>query len=159
MKKSLVAYFSASGTTARVAKDLAQVTGSDLFEIRPQVPYTEADLDWTKKDSRSSVEMKDSASRPPLAALPPDLSAYEVVFIGFPVWWYREPSIVDTFMEAAAWHGQLVVPFATSGGSGIGGAADNMQKLAPQASVRAGTLFRASVSSQALADWGTPYLK
>ena len=159
MKKSLVAYFSASGNTARVAKDLAQVTGSDLFEIRPQVPYTEADLDWTNKTSRSSVEMKDHDCRPPLAALPPDLSAYEVVFVGFPIWWYREPSIIDTFMEAAAWNGQQVVPFATSGGSSMGSAANNLQKLAPQAAVRAGTLLRASISAQALADWAAAYVK
>lgn len=157
MKKSLVAFFSAGGVTARVAKSLAQAVNADTFEIRPQTLYTAADLDWTNKNSRSSVEMRDRSCRPPLAVLPPDLSAYEVIFVGFPVWWYREPSIIDTFMESAVFDGKIVVPFATSGGSGLGDAAKNMQALAPKAVVKAGKLFSRDVSQDTLKTWAETY--
>ena len=153
MKKSLVAYFSASGITAAVAKRLAQTTQADLFEIKPQVPYTDADLDWTNKKSRSSVEMQDRACRPPLADAVPNLSAYDVIFVGFPVWWYREPSIIDTFMESADFTGKTVVPFCTSGGSGLGDSAKNMQALAPDARVLDGKRFSPSASAEELKNW------
>ena len=117
--KTLVAYFSAGGTTARVAGEIASAVGGDLFEIRPQTPYSVADLDWTDKHSRSSVEMNDSGCRPLLAESVGDLSAYDTVFIGFPIWWYTEPRIVDTFIDEAHLSGKTVIPFATSGGSGI----------------------------------------
>nr|MCR5380548.1 NAD(P)H-dependent oxidoreductase [Lentisphaeria bacterium] len=100
MSKTLVTYFSASGVTAKMAQRLASAIKADLFEIQPETPYTEADLDWRNDKSRSSVEMKDKSSRPPIAAKVADMSQYDVVFVGFPVWWYREPSIIDTFMEA-----------------------------------------------------------
>lgn len=158
MKKSLVAYFSASGITAQLAKRLAQTIGADTFEIIPQVLYTQADLDWTDKTSRSTLEMKDKACRPPLAHPVPDLSKYEVVFIGFPVWWYREPSIVDTFIEAFQWNGQMVVPFATSGGSGLGDAAKNMQALAPKAVIKEGKLWSRETDSLELKLWAERYL-
>ena len=121
--KALVAYFSATGTTKGVAERLAGAIGADLFEIVPETPYTEADLDWRNKQSRSSVEMADRASRPAVAGAVTNLADYATVFVGFPIWWYREPSIVDTFVEsnAAALAGKTVVPFATSGGSGMCG--------------------------------------
>ena len=158
MKKSLVAYFSASGITAAVSKRLAQTTQADLFEIKPQIPYTNADLDWTNKKSRSSVEMQDRACRPPLADATPDLTAYDVIFVGFPVWWYREPSIIDTFLEAADFSGKTIIPFATSGSSGMGDSAQNMQTLAPKATVKNGQRFDANVSTATLSDWSKKYL-
>ena len=98
MAKALVAYFSVSGTTKRLAERLAQATGADLFEIKPAQPYTAADVDWRNKRSRSSVEMEDRSSRPAIASKVADMASYDVVFVGFPIWWYREPSIIDTFM-------------------------------------------------------------
>ena len=115
----LVAYFSASGTTARAAKAIAQAVGGNLYEIRPAVPYTAADLDWTNKKSRSSVEMNDPACRPAIAAPVENMDQYDTVFLGFPIWWYVEPRIVDTFLESHALAGKRVIPFATSGGSGM----------------------------------------
>ena len=98
MKKSLVTYFSASGVTAELAKRLAKSVQADIYEIRPQIPYTDADLNWMDKTSRSSVEMKDVSSRPAIVLPTPDMQKYDVIFVGFPVWWYREPSIIDTFL-------------------------------------------------------------
>lgn len=153
MKKSLVTYFSASGVTAKVAQRLAQAAKADLYEIRPQTPYTTADLNWTDRNSRSSVEMRNPDCRPALASPVPNVSGYEVVFVGFPVWWYREPSIIDTFMESCTWNGQTVVPFATSGGSGLGESSANMQKLAPKAKIKEGKRFTANVAEGELACW------
>ena len=120
MSKILVAYFSASGETARLAKTLAGVTGGDLFEIRPQTAYTAADLDWNNAKSRSSVEMNDPKSRPAMAETP-WLAGYDTVFVGFPIWWYQAPRIIETFLESYDFSGKTVIPFATSGGSGMGG--------------------------------------
>lgn len=120
-KNILVAYFSASGETARLARTIAQATGGVLFEIEPEDPYTAADLDWNDKRSRSSVEMNDPASRPAVASCVADMDAYDTVFVGFPIWWYVAPTIVSTFLEAYDFAGKTVVPFATSGGSGMGG--------------------------------------
>ena len=120
MSKILVAYFSASGETARLAKTLADVTGGDLFKIRPQTAYTAADLDWNNAKSRSSVEMNDPKSRPPMAEVP-QLAGYDTVFVGFPIWWYQAPRIIETFLESYDFSGKTVIPFATSGGSGMGG--------------------------------------
>ncbi len=158
MKKILVAYFSASGVTASLAKRLAQSIHADIFEIKPQTPYTKDDLNWTDRNSRSSVEMRDPACRPPLATPMPDLSAYGTIFIGFPVWWYREPSIIDTFMESGNWNGQTVIPFATSGGSGLGDASNNMQKLAPKATLKPGKRFTANATENELIAWAKEML-
>lgn len=158
MKKSLVTYFSASGVTAELAKRLAKSVQADIYEIRPQIPYTDADLNWMDKTSRSTLEMKDPSCRPAIVQPVPDVQQYDVVFVGFPVWWYREPSIIDTFMEACKWNGQKVVPFATSGSSGIGSADKNMQKLAPSTTVEAGKRLDANMSESALADWAQKYL-
>ena len=153
MSKTLVAYFSASGTTAKVAKKMAEAIGADLFEIKPETPYTGADLNWQNKNSRSSVEMNDRSSRPAIAVKAADMPQYDVVFVGFPVWWYREPSIIDTFMESYDFAGKTVIPFATSGGSGLGDSAANMQKLAKGAKVVNGKRFSGSVSSEELKAW------
>ena len=153
MSKTLVAYFSASGTTAKVAKKMAEAIGADLFEIKPETPYTGADLNWQNKNSRSSVEMNDRSSRPAIAVKVADMPQYDVVFVGFPVWWYREPSIIDTFMESYDFAGKTVIPFATSGGSGLGDSAANMQKLAKGAKVVNGKRFSGSVSSEELKAW------
>ena len=139
--KALIAYFSATGTTAGVAKRMAEATGADLFEIRPQTPYTEADLDWTNKRSRSTVEMNDASSRPAVAGELPDLSGYDTVLLGFPVWWYVEPRIIDTFLDGTDIDGKRIVHFATSGGSDVAKCVDHMRKLHPEAEWEKGKLL------------------
>ncbi len=129
MSKKLVAYFSASGVTEKAAKTLAAAANADLFEIKPVTPYTNADLDWMDKNSRSTIEMNDPSSRPEIAGKCADMSDYDVVFVGFPVWWYVEPRIIDTFLEGYDFSGKTVIPFATSGGSGLGKTAENFRKI------------------------------
>ena len=158
MGKALVAYFSAGGTTKKVAQRLAGSIGADLHEIEPKVPYTRGDLNWMSKRSRSSVEMNDRSARPEIASRVGDMDKYDVVFVGFPVWWYREPSIIDTFMELYDFSGKTVIPFATSGGSQIGESGGNMQALAKGAKVETGRRFGSSVSEKELADWATRWL-
>ena len=153
MSKTLVAYFSASGVTANMAKKLANAIGADLYEIEPAVKYTNADLDWMDKKSRSSIEMADKNCRPAITGTVDNMAQYDRVFVGFPVWWYREPSIIDTFMEAYDFAGKTVIPFATSGMSQIGDSGANMQKLAPGAKVAAGKRFPNSVSADELKKW------
>ncbi len=158
MKKALVAYFSASGVTAKLAERLADAIGADLSEIEPKARYTSADLDWRNKQSRSSVEMNDRSCRPEINRTVDDMAQYDVVFVGFPVWWYREPSIIDTFMEAYDFSGKTVVPFATSGGSGIGDSVANLQMLAAGAKIATGKRFDANTSADKLADWAKQWL-
>ncbi len=155
--KALVAYFSASGVTKGLAERLAAAAGADLFEIVPETLYTQEDLDWRNQNSRSSVEMKDPACRPAIAGKVADMGQYDVVFVGFPVWWYREPSIIDTFMEAYDFAGKTVVPFATSGTSGIGDSGKNMQALAPRAKVAAGKRFDARAGEAELKAWAAEW--
>lgn len=138
--KVLVAYFSASGVTARAAREIAAATGGELFEIAPALPYSRADLDWTDKNSRSSVEMNDEGCRPAMKSAPPDPSGFDRIFIGFPIWWYVEPRIIDTFLEILDLTGKEVVAFATSGGSGITGAERRMRALCPAAKWQKGKL-------------------
>lgn len=130
--KILVTYFSASGVTARAAKEIASSVGADIAEIKPAVPYTSADLDWMDKKSRSTLESKDENSRPEMAA-DIDVAPYDTVFVGFPVWWYKEPAIIDTFLESGNFSGKKIIPFATSGGSGIEGSEKHMKKICPSA--------------------------
>ncbi|MBQ2617533.1 MAG: NAD(P)H-dependent oxidoreductase, partial [Synergistaceae bacterium] len=120
MSRVLVAYFSASGVTGSVAKKLAEATGADMYEIRPAVKYTSADLNWNNSNSRSSVEMKDKSSRPELADKSAEISGHDVIFLGFPIWWYVAPTIINTFLEAYDFSGKKIILFATSGGSGFG---------------------------------------
>ena len=158
MGKVLVAYFSAGGTTKKVAQRLAGSIGADLHEIEPKVPYTRGDLNWMSKRSRSSVEMNDRSARPEIASRVDDMAQYDVVFVGFPVWWYREPSIIDTFMELYDITGKTVVPFATSGGSRIGDSGKNMQALTKGAKVEAGKRFAANAPEKELVDWASRWL-
>jgi len=153
MSKILVAYFSASGVTARLAQKLAAVTDADLFEIVPETPYTAADLDWTNKASRSSVEMNDPTSRPAVASRAADLSRYDRIFVGFPIWWYTAPTIVNTFLEQYDLTGKTVVPFATSGMSPIGRSAADLRPSAKGAQVLDGRRFSADVPDAELRQW------
>ena len=129
MSKVLVAYFSASGVTKGVAERVAAAAGADLYEIRPAVPYTEADLDWKDKNSRSSVEMADPNSRPAIEGSLPDLSGYNTLFLGFPIWWYVAPTIISTFLEGCDLSGKTIIPFATSGSSGMGRTVEVLKPL------------------------------
>ena len=136
--KTLVAYFSATGTTEAVAKDLAEVTGATIYEIKPEVKYTAADLDWHDQASRSSVEMKDKNSRPAFVQDLKDADTYDVIFIGFPVWWYTAPTIINTFIEAYGFEGKTVIFFATSGGSTIDKANKDFAAAYPKINWKAG---------------------
>lgn len=151
-KKALVAYFSASGTTKKVAETLAQAAGADIYEIKPAVPYTKADLDWTNKKSRSTVEMNDPAFRPAIADSDAGIANYDVVFVGFPIWWYVAPTIINTFLECYDFSGKTVVLFATSGGSGFGKTVEQL-KSSCSADIREGKLLRSSASAAELSDW------
>ena len=158
MTKTLVAYFSASGTTELVAKELAAAIGADLYKIQPEEPYTSADLNWRDKNSRTTLEKNDESSRPAIAGTV-DTAGYDIVFVGFPVWWYVEPRIIDTFLESADFSGMTVVPFATSGGSGLGRAPQRMQTLVPGAEVLAGGLLNGRPSRGELARWAEGALR
>ncbi len=153
MSSKLVAYFSASGVTGSVAQKLAQATGADLYEIRPSVPYTSADLNWNDKNSRSSVEMRDKSSRPALADKNAKLDGHDVIFLGFPIWWYVAPTIINTFLEAYDFTGKTVILFATSGGSGFGQAVAGLQPSAPGTVIREGRVFNRRVSVDELKKW------
>ena len=153
MGKTLVAYFSASGVTAKVAEKLSKAINADLYEIAPEDPYTKADLNWMNKKSRSSVEMNDRSSRPAIGNKVENMEQYDTVFVGFPIWWYREPSIIDTFMESYDFTGKTIIPFATSGGSGLGESYKNLQTLAPGAKVTDGERFSAGISEEKLKAW------
>lgn len=135
MEKKLVAYFSASGVTAKVAKKLAEGLGADIYEIKPAVPYTKEDLDWMNKKSRSSVEMQDKTIRPAIVKDGVDVSPYDTVYLGFPIWWYVAPTIINTFLEAYDFSGKKIVLFATSGTSGFGDTAKELMPSAPGAEI------------------------
>ena len=152
-KKFLVAYFSASGVTAKVAKKLAKASEADLFEIKPAVPYTSADLNCMDQKSRSSVEMKDPASRPAIAEKVANIEEYDTVFIGFPIWWYVAPTIINTFLESYDFSGKTIVPFATSGGSGMGKTNERLKPSCPGAIIKQGRLLNGSLSDSALKKW------
>ena len=156
MSKKLVAYFSASGVTKNAAERLAKAVGADLFEIKPQVPYTNADLDWMNKKSRSSVEMSNPDSRPAIAETFPNMQDYDTVFVGFPIWWYVAPTIINTFLESYDFSGKTMVPFATSGSSGMGKTVDVLKKVCPSANWNAGKMLN-HVSDSALADWAKQF--
>ena len=153
MSKKLVAYFSASGTTARLAENLAEAIGADIFEIVPEVPYTAADLNWQDKHSRSSIEMQDLASRPAIAATRDNMADYDTIFVGFPIWWYVAPTIINTFLESCDLTGKTIIPFATSGGSGIGETNEKLEPSCPGAKLLEGRVFRSSASKTELEAW------
>jgi flavodoxin len=141
MKKVLVAYFSASGVTKAAAQQLAEVTGGTLHEIKPAQPYTDADLDWRDKQSRSSVEMQDKSSRPAITDKLTNMQDYDIIYVGFPIWWYTCPTIINTFMEAYDFKGKTVIPFATSGGSSIKKACEELKAAYPDVNWKEGKLL------------------
>ncbi len=153
MSKKLVAYFSATGTTANVAKNLAAAAGADLYEIKPAVPYTKEDLNWMDKQSRSSVEMRDPGSLPEIADADAKIAGYDVIFIGFPIWWYIAPTIINTFLEAYDFGGKKLVLFATSGSSGFGKAAESLQPSAPNAEIITGEILNGNPGEQKLREF------
>ena len=153
MSKVLVAYFSATGTTAKLAQKLAGAVGGDLHEIRPERPYTSADLNWQDQKSRSSLEMKDRSFRPAVAGRVEDIGRYDTIFIAFPIWWYVAPTIINTFLESYDFSGKTIVLFATSGGSGFGQTVAGLKDSAPRAVIREGKLLNGRQSKEALASW------
>ena len=150
--KVLVAYFSATGTTKGVAQQLAEVTGGTLHEIKPAVAYTDADLDWHNQQSRSSVEMQDKSSRPAITDKLQNMQDYDVIYVGFPIWWYTCPTIINTFMEAYDLKGKTVIPFATSGGSSIEQACADLKSAYPDVNWKEGKLLN-NASKQDLEEW------
>ncbi len=159
MSKTLVAYFSASGTTARVAKELAQAVGADIYEIRPAVPYTKADLNWMDKKSRSSVEMSDKSSRPALADNGANIDTYDTILLGFPIWWYVAPTIINSFLESYDFSGKKIVLFATSGGSGFGKTVAGLKpSVAADAVITEGKVLNGHQTADALKAWAETVL-
>ena len=152
MSKKLVAFFSASGTTKKVAQMIAEEVKADLFEIEPKIPYTRADLDWMNKKSRSSVEMSDKKYRPEIMKKKMDMSSYDEILLGFPIWWYVAPTIVNTFLEAYDFSGKKIVLFATSGGSGFGNTVKELQPSAPDAVITEGSLLNRG-TKQEISEW------
>lgn len=156
MGKSLVAYFSVTGTTQRVAQNLAEAIDADLYEIKPEVPYTAADLTWTNKQSRSSVEMADMSSRPAIQGPLPDMK-YNVLYVGFPIWWYRAPSIINTFLESFNLTDVVVIPFATSGGSAMGKTNEALWPSCVGAVLKEGRVFSRRASKDELKQWSQSF--
>lgn len=154
MSKKLVTYFSASGVTKAVAEKLAQTLGADIFEIAPKVLYTAADLDWRDKTSRSTVEMNDLSYRPEMAEGDVDISAYDTVYVGFPIWWYIAPTIINTFLEKYDWNGKIIVLFATSGGSGWGKTVEKLEDSYKGAEIVEGKIVGPTgVTVEELLEW------
>lgn len=153
MSRKLVAYFSASGVTAKVAEKLSEAIGADLYAIEPEVPYTKADLDWMDKKSRSTIEMNNPASRPAIAGKRDNMNDYDTVFVGFPIWWYVAPTIINTFLESYDLTGKTIIPFATSGGSDMGKTNEKLLPSCKGAKLLDGKVFKASVSGAELAKW------
>ena len=154
MSKKLVAYFSASGVTESVAKMLSEAAGADLYEIKPKVPYTKADLNWMDKNARSTVEMNDKSSRPALADDDAKVAEYDVVFLGFPIWWYVAPTIINTFLEKYDFAGKTIILFATSGSSGFGKTLENLKgSVSDTTVIKEGKLLNGRQSVDALKKW------
>ena len=153
MSKVLVAYFSASGVTANVAGKLAEAAGADLFEIKPETPYTSADLNWQDRESRSSVEMRDISSRPAVSGSVENMAEYDVIFLGFPIWWYVAPHIINSFLEEYDMSGKKIILFATSGGSGFGKSVAGLKDSCPGATVMEGKLLNGNPDVNALKSW------
>ena len=153
MSRKFVAYFSATGATAKVAEKLAEAIGADIYEIEPAVPYSKADLDWTNQKSRSSIEMSDPASRPAIAGKRDNMDDYDTVFVGFPIWWYVAPHIINTFLESYDLTGKTIIPFATSGGSGMGMTNEKLEPSCPNSQLIEGKVFKAHTSKVEITAW------
>lgn len=153
MCKTLVAYFSATGVTAKVAKTLAEAAGADLYEIKPVTPYTKTDLNWMNPFSRSTKEMKGKNNRPPLADDDSDITKYDTILLGFPIWWYIAPTMVNSFLEQQDFSGKQIILFATSGGSDFGKTVSKLEPSCPGAVIREGRVFKRKDSENAPAEW------
>lgn len=153
MSRTLVAYFSATGTTAKVAERLAEAIGADIFAIEPEIPYTDADLNWRDKQSRSSKEMSDKAFRPVVAQKRDNIGDYDTIYVGFPIWWYVAPTIVNTFLEGHDLAGKTIIPFATSGGSGMGRTNEELKPSCPHSTLLDGRVFKVTAARAELAAW------
>lgn len=153
MGRKLVVYFSASGVTAKVAETLSETIGADIYAIEPEVPYTKADLNWMDKQSRSSLEMKDLSSRPAIKGRCDNINEYDTIFVGFPIWWYIAPTIINTFLESYDMSGKTIVPFATSGGSSIGKTNEKLQPSCLNAKLIDGKVFKMTVGKDELSEW------
>ena len=153
MSRKLVAYFSASGVTAKVAETLSEVLGADFYEIKSEVFYTQADLNWRNRQSRSSIEMSDPVFRPAIAGKCDNMADYGTVFVGFPIWWYIAPTIINTFLESHDMTGKTIIPFATSGGSGMGNTNEELMSSCPNAKLIKGKILKANASKAELAAW------
>lgn len=153
MSKKLVAYFSASGVTAKLAETLSSAIGADIFEIKPQKIYTSADLNWQDKKSRSSIEMNNKSFRPAVAGKVENMVDYDTIFVGFPIWWYVAPTIINTFLEQYDFGGKTIVPFATSGGSGMGNTNDELAVSCKGATLKNGRRFSVNTSAEELRQW------
>lgn len=158
MSKVLVAYFSASGVTAKLAERLASAIGADLHEIKPEKPYTSADLDWRDSNSRSSVEMKDKLFRPTIANSVENMDQYDTVFVAFPIWWYVAPTIINTFLEAYNLDGKKIIPLVTSGSSGMGNTNKELAPSCKGATLEEGKRFAANAGEKELADWANKFI-
>ncbi len=158
MSKKLVAYFSASGVTKKAAELLAKAAGADIYEIKPKVPYTSADLNWMDKQSRSSVEMKDTASRPEIADTDAKPENYDTIFLGFPIWWYIAPTIINTFLESYDFSQKTIVLFATSGGSRFGKTVDNLKgSVSENTVIKEGKILNGKLSEDELKQWADKF--
>ena len=153
MSNKLVAYFSASGVTAKVAETLAEAIGADIFEIEPKVPYTEVDLNWMDKKARSTIEMNDPDSRPEIAVKRDNMKDYDTIFVGFPIWWYVAPTIINTFLESYDLTGKMIIPFATSGGSGMGKTNARLAPSCKGTKLLDGKVFKSNAGHKELAAW------
>lgn len=152
MSKTLVAYFSCSGVTKSVAQDISNITGADIFEIQPKIPYTSKDLNWMDKNSRSSVEMKNPNSRPEIANSIENIADYDTIYVGFPIWWYVAPTIIDTFLESYDFSQKTIIPFATSGGSGVGKTEQILKEICPKANWKPCKILN-HVSKDEISSW------
>lgn len=157
MSKTLVAYFSATGTTKGLAENLAKATEGDLFEIEPKIPYTSADLNWMDKKSRSSLEMKDKSSRPEIKSHVDDMSQYDIIYVAFPIWWYVAPTIINTFLEAYDFTGKTIIPVATSGSSGMGHTNKELAPSCPGAILKEGKRFASNAGVDELKKFASKF--
>lgn len=159
MSRKLVAYFSASGVTAKVAETLSEAVGADLYVIEPEIPYTKDDLNWMDKQSRSTLEMKDPNSRPAIAGKRDNMDDYDTIYVGFPIWWYVAPTIINTFLESYDFTDKTIIPFATSGGSGMGKTNEMLAPSCPNSTLLEGKVFKPSVGKAELVAWESELMK
>ena len=159
MSNKLVAYFSASGVTAKLAERLSEAIGADIYAIEPEIQYTKAELNWMNKKSRSSVEMNDPASRPAIAGKRDNMDDYDTIFVGFPIWWYVAPTIINTVLESYDFTGKTIIPFATSGGSGMGKTNEKLQPSCAGAKLLEGKVWKKNAKAEELDAWVEELLK